>query len=311
MKVEKSSSDLESEVIFRNMCAHCGTCGSCPHVEFDAEGPNAGIPNITDACNETIGLCYNSCPRTDFDTTALDKKMYGKIRENQNLGVFEQKMLVKAGKKGILNGLIETAFKNKMIDAMVVPKKTSKKPVNNMPEVVDNAKSVPELGGLNLNYTGPLVMGVNTAYIDGKKSVGLIGNPCHTQGGTKIFYSDFKSNITVLGLKIAVMCASGGAKGCIYCTDYAGEFADISYGEAGQEKGTAVLLARTEKGKKIIQLALKDKKFTKVNDEPNMEKIETLASKKKKRNIKNILKLNAAKLGYLNMTPDDLSYYFS
>ncbi|MHA1338496.1 MAG: Coenzyme F420 hydrogenase/dehydrogenase, beta subunit C-terminal domain [Promethearchaeota archaeon] len=311
MKIEKYSADLESEIIFNGLCAHCGTCGAfCPHIQYYEEGPDAGLPKVLDSCMENVGVCYNSCPRANLNVGELEQKMYGKNREDPILGVYLEKMLVKKGKKNILNALVETAFKNKIIDAMVVPKQTSKKPINNIGVVAKNINEVPELKAMNLNYTGPLVVGVNSAAEEGFKSIGLIGNPCHHQGITKIMYSDFKTRANYCSLKIAVMCAAGGAKGCIYCVDYAGEFADISYSETGQEKEHAILLIRTETGKKLVEAALKDKAFSKLKAEPNMEKIINFATKKKAKNIKNIIKKSKAKIGYLEMAESEVSAYF-
>lgn len=311
MKVEKSSADLESEIIFRGLCAHCGTCGAfCPHIEYYEEGDDAGLPKVLDSCIENVGVCYNSCPRADFNVSDLEKAMYGKIREDEVLGVYLDTILVKS-KSNIINALLETAFKHGMIDSTIVPEKKSKKPVNNVPTIISDASKLPELSSRNLDYTGPLVTGVNKACEAGYKAVALVGNPCHQQGAAKIKYSNFKTRIDALKLQIAVMCSAGGAKGCIYCVDYAGEFADISYSEMGQEKGQAALIIRTETGKKLVDLALKDKAIKKVSDEPNLEKVKTLGAKKKKRNIKNILKINLGKIGYLDLTDKELGYFFS
>jgi len=310
MKIEKYSADLESEVIFRGLCAHCGTCGAfCPHIKYYEEGPDAGLPYILDSCMENVGVCYNACPRANLNTSELEQKVFNKTREDQILGVYLEKILVKKGKKSILNSLIETAFKNGIIDAMVVPKQSSKKPVNNIGIIARNINDVPELNSLNLNYTGPLVAGINEAAKEGFKSVGLIGNPCHHQGITKILYSDFNTRANFCGLKIAIMCASGGAKGCIYCVDYTGEFSDISYSETGQEKESAVLLVRTEKGKKLVDLAIKDKLITKISDTPNLEKIIDFATKKKTKNIRNIINKSVAKIGYLELNESEISVY--
>ncbi|MHA1870446.1 MAG: hypothetical protein ACTSXF_05810, partial [Promethearchaeota archaeon] len=227
MKIEKYSADLESEVIFKGLCAHCGTCGAfCPHIQYFEDGPDAGLPYVLDSCSETLGLCYNSCPRADFNVNEMEEKMYGKLREDEALGVYIEKIAVKS-KKPILNALIETAFKHKIIDSMVVPKQVNKKPVNNIAEVAMAPNELPTLTGMNIKYTGPLVTGINDAFDKGGRSIGLIGNPCHNQGATKVYYSDFSTRAKYLKLKIAVMCAFGGATGCNYCIDYAGEFSDI------------------------------------------------------------------------------------
>jgi len=111
MKIEKGSPDLESEVIFRDLCSHCGACGaSCvKHIQYGEDG----IPVILDSCNETVGLCYNSCPRTGFNLSQLEQKMFGKNREDELLGVYSEKILVKSGNSNeILTNLIPVCMKS-------------------------------------------------------------------------------------------------------------------------------------------------------------------------------------------------------
>ena len=306
MKIEKASPDLEVEVIMRGLCAHCGACGTfCPHIEYQ----NNGLPKILDACNETIGQCYNSCPRTTLNVTDIEKKMFGNSREDEFLGYFTKSVLVKS-KKSILKSLLKTSFKHSLVDSFIVPKNQSKKPTNNIPILINNAKDIPDLSGRNLEYTGPLITGVNKAYLSGMKSIGLIGNPCHFQGIAQMTYSDFRTGIKSQSLKIAVMCAAGGATGCMYCIDYTGEFSDISYSDIGLDNGQAILLIRTPLGQKILDHTVKEKLLEIVSDSPDLGKIQELAKKKKVRNIKNLLKLQNGKIGYLELNNKNLSALF-
>ncbi|MBN2155685.1 MAG: Coenzyme F420 hydrogenase/dehydrogenase, beta subunit C-terminal domain [Candidatus Lokiarchaeota archaeon] len=306
MKTEKSSPDLETEVVFAGLCAHCGCCGAfCPHIEYQQDG----LPQILDACNETVGQCYNSCPRTSLDISNIEQKMFGHLREDESLGYFTKSILVKS-KNSILNILIDTAFKHSLIDSIVVPENQSKKPVNNIPKVIEKSKDVPKLTSRNIDYTGPLVTGVNAAYTAGFKSVGLVGNPCHFQGIAKMQNSDFRSGISVQSLKIAIMCAAGGATGCIYCIDYAGEFSDISYSDIGLDDNQALLLIRTKNGQDLVDFAAKNKSFEIISESPDLSKIQDLANKKKTRNINNLLKLQNGKIGYLELNGKTLSALF-
>lgn len=306
MKKEKASPHLETEVIFRGICAHCGACGAfCSHIEYQKDG----IPKVLDACNEIVGQCYNSCPRTTFNVPELEDKIFGIQREDELLGYYTKTVLVNS-KKSIPNALIEIAFKNSLVDSFVVPKNQSKKPVNNVAKIIKKAKDAPELTSRNLEYTGPLIPGVNEAYLAGLKSVGLIGNPCHFQGIAQMASNDFRTGIKVQSLKIAMMCAAGGATGCMYCIDYAGEFSDISVSDIGQEKGQALLVIRTPLGQKLVDLAVKGKTIELISDSPDLTKIRELAGKKKKRNIKNLLKLQKGTIGYLELDSKNLSALF-
>lgn len=306
MKIEKSSPNLEAEVIMRGLCAHCGACGTfCPHIEYQKDG----LPKILDACNEVIGQCYNSCPRTTLNVADIEQKMFGNLREDEFLGYYTQSVLVKS-KKPILKSLIETAFKQSLVDSFIVPKNQSKKPINNLPTLIMGAKDIPDLTSSNLEYTGPLITGIYEAYHSGLKSIGLIGNPCHFQGIAKMTHSDFRTGIKSQSLKIGVMCAAGGATGCMYCIDYAGEFSDISYSDIGLEKDHAILLIRTPQGHTLFNQVVNSKLLDVVSNTPDLGKIQELAKKKKIRNISNLLKLQNGKIGYLEINGKSLSALF-
>ncbi len=306
MKIEKASPNLETEVIFAGLCAHCGACGTfCPHIEYQKDG----VPKILDACNEVVGQCYNSCPRTSLNIPQLEQKMFGKTRKDEFLGYYEKAILV-SSKKSILKALIESAFTISAVDSFIIPENQSKKPINNTPKLIKNTKKLPDFSSRNLDFTGPLITGVNDAYLSGLQSIGLIGNPCHFQGIAKMQYSDFRSGIKSQSLKIALMCAAGGATGCQYCIDYAGEFSDISYSDMGQEKGNAILLIRTPLGQKVVDQAVKSKLFAIMSESPDMGKILELAKKKKVSNIKNLLKIQNGKIGYLELNNETLNALF-
>ena len=89
-----------------------------------------------------------------------------------------------------------------------------------------------------MDNAGPLITGIGKAYLDKKRDIGIIANPCHLQGLAKILTSDFNTGAERTTLKIAYACSSGGMTGCKYCTDFSGEFSDISYSPWGAPKGS-------------------------------------------------------------------------
>jgi coenzyme F420-reducing hydrogenase beta subunit len=123
-------------------------------------------------------------------------------------------------------------------------------------------------------------------------------------------YSAFRTGIHVQSLKIALMCAAGGASGCIYCIDYAGEFSDISYSDVGVEKGQAILVIRTPLGQKLLDAAVKNNLIEIISNAPDVAKITELSQKKKSRNIENLLKLQKGKIGYLELSKKSLTALF-
>lgn len=62
-------------------------------------------------------------------------------------------------------------------------------------------------------------------------------------------------------------CAEAKAEGCKYCKDFSAEFADISIGNVGVDDDSNIIIIRTQAGKELFDLALKENIL-------NVEKIE-------------------------------------
>ena len=92
---------------------------------------------------------------------------------------------------------------------------------------------------------------------------------------------------------------------CLYCADMTAEFSDISVGEArsplgfDEDKGWNTLIVRSEKGKKLVDLA-REKNVLEFRDGFDLEKLKKASGNKKKTAVKNLIELTGSK--------DDLSY---
>jgi len=53
-------------------------------------------------------------------------------------------------------------------------------------------------------------------------------------------------------------CAEAKAEGCKYCKDFSAEFADISIGNVGVDDDSNIIIIRTQAGKELFDLALKE-----------------------------------------------------
>lgn len=53
-------------------------------------------------------------------------------------------------------------------------------------------------------------------------------------------------------------CADAKAEGCKYCKDFSAEFADISIGNVGVDDDSNIIIIRTQAGKELFDLALKE-----------------------------------------------------
>ena len=308
MKIEKSSQELENEVIYADLCIHCGSCNAfCPHMDFNE---NSGEAYVVDECSETVGLCYNACPRSFFPVSEIEEKLFGQRRIDFAIGVYKDIIQVKSKTKDdILYNLVLAAFDAGVVKHFVLSEPKSTKPPVAFPVVVDNAKDAKKyIPKKTMDNAGPLITGIGKAYMDKKREIGILANPCHFQGLAKILVSDFNTGAERTSLKIAFACSSGGMTGCKYCTDYSGEFSDISFSPWGAPKGSdeAFLIIRTDVGQKVIDHALKQKYIEITNKEPDLSEMKNFINKKKKKNFKNLIGKDSIKAKYLELNIDEL-----
>jgi len=306
MKIEKSSQDLENEVIFGGLCIHCGSCNAfCPHMDFNKE---TGLAYVVDECAETVGLCYNACPRSFLPISEIEQKMFGQTRVDLAVGVYKDIIQVKSkNKDDTLYNLVSAAFDSGVTKHFVLSKPQEKKLGAAFPVVVDSAKEAKQYIPDHPNQNGgPLITGIGQAYMDKKREIGIVANPCHLQGLAKILTSDFNTGAERTSLKIGFACSSGGMKGCIYCTDYSGEFSDITYSPyGGPSKEESFLIIRTDVGQKVVDYAIKNKLIEVTNEQPDLSKMKEFLNKKRKKNILKLLGKDLITAKYLKLTVDE------
>ncbi|TFF85095.1 MAG: hypothetical protein EU518_01695 [Promethearchaeota archaeon] len=311
MKVEKSSQDLENEVIYAGLCIHCGSCNAfCPHMDFNHE---TGQAYVVDECAETIGLCYNACPRSFLPINEIEEKLFGTTREDLEVGVYKDIIQVESGNKDdILTNLVKAAFDEGVVEHMVLGEQKSKKPPVAFPVVVDSAKDAKKyIPSSTMENAGPLITGIGQAYLERKTNVGIIANPCHLQGLAKLLTNDFNTGAReTVSLKIAYACSSGGMAGCKYCTDFSGEFSDISYSPWGAPKNQALLIIRTDLGQKVIDAAIKNKLIKVTEKNPDLSEMKKFLNKKRKKNFKTLIGDSVIAAKYLELNLEQLKEYF-
>lgn len=247
MKTEKCLADLQLEVIYNDKCIQCGSCGAfCQNITYDG-----GKLNFKKQCSETVGVCYNFCPRSELNIPDLDMKMFGKKRDDQALGVY-----IKAVKASLANNdlgdvtaaLLISALEAGSIDSVVLGDANVEKALE--PVIITSKDEILANAGERKGL-GPLVQGAGHAIKKGLDKIAVVGRPCHAQGLAKIRTStDFKVNQDKIALVIAQFCLAQG-KGCSVCMDYSGEFADISI-----DAKTGDMLIRTEFGQSVVDKAV-------------------------------------------------------
>ncbi|NMC03769.1 MAG: hypothetical protein GYA24_01090 [Candidatus Lokiarchaeota archaeon] len=278
MKTEKCLADLQLEVIYNDKCIMCGSCGAfCQNIYYDG-----GKLNYKEQCSETVGVCYNFCPRSELNIPELEMKIFGKKREDQALGVYIKAIkatLKNTSMKDITSAVLVAALESGLIDSAVLGSATVEKALDpvlckSKDEILANAG---ERKGL-----GPLVQGVGHAIKNKQERIALVGRPCHAQGLAKIRKNaDFLVNQDKIALVIAHACLAQG-KGCPVCIDYSGEFADISI-----DVKTGELLVRSAAGQSAIDAAVK-KGYIEVAA-GNIEAMQKTAATKRVKNFTKVL----------------------
>jgi coenzyme F420-reducing hydrogenase beta subunit len=95
--------------------------------------------------------------------------------------------------------------------------------------------------------------------------------------------------------------------GCIYCTDYSGEFSDITYSPyGGPTKEDSFLIIRTDVGQKVVDHALKKNLIEVTSKEPDLTKMKKFLNKKRKKNILNLLGKDLITAKYLQLNVNEL-----
>ena len=191
---------------------------------------------------------------------------------------------------------------------MVLGEPKSKKPPVAFPVVVDNAKDAKKyIPKKTMDNAGPLVTGIGKAYKDYKRDIGILANPCHLQGLAKILVSDFNTGAERTSLRIGFACSSGGMAGCRYCTDFSGEFSDLSYSPWGAEnKDEAMLIIRTDIGQRLVDAAKEMNLIEISNTNPDLSKMKEFINKKRKKNFKNLMGRDLVSAKYLKLNTEEI-----
>ncbi len=187
--------DLEAEVIYNGLCCYCGTCGAfCQeYIAFENE-----LPVTRQKCYEVHGACYDFCPRTSFSPSAIERAVFGAIRDDNLLGYYrtpvytvrakEDAVTAKAQDGGFVTAALVFLLENGDIDAAVVTKATEEWEPE--PVIATNRDDI--LAAAGSKYTQcPAVQGAGDAIEAGYQKIAFVGLPCHIQGLRKAQLSRF------------------------------------------------------------------------------------------------------------------------
>lgn len=204
MKPSKGFKILKEEIIDQGLCSKCGNCASlCDRVEMKDEGPelvgDCNIETGATKCSED-GTCYDSCPQHPFVRVEMDEKVYGKAREDPDLGVYKKIVAGRATKENILENaqdggavtaILAAALESGLIGSVSTASrdemwKTEAEISKNPDEMAKNAGTK-----YAQTYT-PVKLGDELRH---SRRMGMVGTGCQTMGTRKSLMGALKKAI--------------------------------------------------------------------------------------------------------------------
>ncbi len=264
---------LYSEVIGRKLCSLCGACVSaCSEgvLRMEVNG-SLSYPHLVEEC-KNCASCLLKCPKTD----------YYKLEESEDeIGSYIEILSLKRAsgddkKAGAATALLKYAMEKGIIDCAIV--------VGEEPSIVTKPEKLENYSGIKF-VVAPTLSLLKEAVKSGYSKIAVVGVPCQARAAKKmkeLGHSEIK-------LIMGVFCPRGKhpekeAIACKVCRDMTAEFADISFGNAGSQKGWRTVIVRSEVGKKIVDGAIREG-FVRIG-RVDVEKLRRLAKKKKNSQVK-------------------------
>jgi coenzyme F420-reducing hydrogenase beta subunit len=275
-----SFEELKSNVIDTDLCEGCGLCaGFCKAITLEE-----GIPTLTGTCMLTknasaCGLCFSLCPQAHPAQVSVDNFM--------PLAAFalrtkNEKILKKASNGGFVTGFLQLLLKKKKIESVTAVTGEPRKPVS---ITVTKPSGVDQLAGTRYSPSGVLNEFADTLRANGKTAA-VVGLPCEMRGVNRL-----EERLGLSFLKIGLFCSNNNRTNedgkieklgsCEHCTDFFAKNADISCGFAGADKGYTTVVALTERGKELLELAMKSGQFD--SADPDLAKVKASQSRKSSR----------------------------
>jgi coenzyme F420 hydrogenase subunit beta len=210
-----SFTNLIEDVVDQNLCVACGTCEAvCPVNVIKLDN---FVPTLVGKCIE-CGICYNNCPRTDFDDKTLEESIHGRTRNEEEAltgiysGVYAARAIPADIQERAQDGGVVTALLSQFLDdggdAVIVAGLDEEHPWLPKPTIARTRDEIVKAAGTK--YTpSPTLVGLKKAVKEEKlEKVAVVGTPCQMRGLTRLTDGPMK-NIKYrnsVDLKVGLFC---------------------------------------------------------------------------------------------------------
>jgi coenzyme F420-reducing hydrogenase beta subunit len=275
-----SFEELKSEVIDTDLCEGCGLCaGFCKAISLEG-----GVPTLTGTCMlsknaNACGLCFFLCPQAHPEQITVDdfQPLLSIALRSK-----DEKLLASASNGGFVTTFLRLLLKKKKIDAVTAVTGESRSP---MAITVTKPSEVTRLAGTRYSLSGVLNEFGNSIRTNGE-NIAVVALPCEMRGVHRL-----EERLGMSFLKVSLFCSNNNRfnedgkteklGSCAHCTDFFGKNADISCGFAGAEKGYTTVVALTQRGKELLESAMKAGQFE--STESDLVKVKAAQSRKSAR----------------------------
>jgi len=212
MEKSKGFEELKRLVIDSGICSHCGSClAFCDRLVMGEGGP---VLKEGKSCELEKGaircsLCYDACPNISFSIPDLEKKVFGDVKSDPELGYYKKVVKAKSTSKDILNraqdggavtSLLTFALDKKYIDGAIVVGRTQNWATS--PILAKTKEDLLKCAGSKYSRN-ELMPKFGEALRDKNRKLALVGLGCHITGARKLGVKKLdiaRVDLTLIGL---------------------------------------------------------------------------------------------------------------
>lgn len=187
------------------LCSNCGACYAiCPKDAISFEKTSIGryYAVVNDKCVD-CGLCQKVCPSLDLQnlTSMFEDRFVGQIINTYIGRATNDQIFRNSQSGGVATAIVSYLLDKGLVDAAIVCKMEFGTTPKVVPFVVENSN---QLYDTQRSCYTPVTLLTALRDISNKKSVAIVGIPCHTEGITSLM--KVSNKFANISYKIGLVC---------------------------------------------------------------------------------------------------------